>query len=111
MFVGLLLIEGVLRLVEPTPEWVDTFSMYAGVWIWLDEPQFLALRPSQRRSLMAVRRRSVRPKLPSAWPSELAAAGDRLLLDWIASGTSLLQARWASRHRRRTRKASSSSGT
>lgn len=75
------------RTVDPTPEWEDTFATYSGTWTWLDEPQFLALQPSQRRSLLAVRRRSVRPKLPPAWPSELAAAGDRLLLDWIASGT------------------------
>ena len=73
--------------VEPTPEWIDTFAMYSGTWTWLDEPQFMALRPHHRRSLLAVRRRSVRPKLPPAWPSELAAAGNQLLLDWIASGT------------------------
>lgn len=74
------------RQVEPTPEWVDTFFMYAGTWKWLDEADFRGLRPRQQLTLLAVRRKTVRPKSMPAWPSELATTGDRLMLDWIASG-------------------------
>ena len=37
-------------------------------------------------SLLAVRRRTVRPKSMPVWPSKLAAAGEELMLHWIASG-------------------------
>lgn len=71
--------------VDPTMEWVDTFFMYAGTWGWLHETAFMALRPSQRIALMAVRRRSVRPKkLVPVWPSELVRAGDEVIFRWIA---------------------------
>ncbi len=72
--------------VEPTAEWVDTFFMYAGTWTWLDESAFLSLAPSRRRSLLAARRKSTRPKkVISVWPTELDAAGDQLMFDWISS--------------------------
>ena len=71
---------------EPTEEWRDTFFMYGGTWTWLDEDAFLTLRPSHRRALLAVRRRTVRPKSMPVWPSKLAAAGEELMLYWIASG-------------------------
>ncbi|MBO0811465.1 MAG: hypothetical protein J2P23_05405 [Microlunatus sp.] len=74
------------RRVEPTPEWTDTFFMYGGTWTWLCEEEFNALRPSLRRSLLAVRRRTVRPKLMPVWPSELARSGDDLMFRWVASG-------------------------
>lgn len=74
------------RQVEPIPEWVDTFFMYAGTWKWLNESDFLALRPRHQRALLAVRRQTGRPKTMPAWTSELATTGDRLMLDWIASG-------------------------
>jgi hypothetical protein len=75
------------REAEPTPEWQDTFFMYSGTWTWLSEEEFNSLRPSLRRSLLAVRRRTVRPKSMPAWPSELAGSGDELMFRWIASGT------------------------
>ena len=75
------------RVVEPIPEWEDTFFMYSGAWTWLSEEEFNALRPRLRRSLLAVRRRTVRPKSMPAWPSELARAGDELMFRWIQSGT------------------------
>lgn len=75
-----------IRQVEPTPEWTDTFFIYGGTWTWLGEEEFEAFRPSLRRSLLAARRRSVRPKLMPVWPSELARAGDDLMFRWIASG-------------------------
>src|SRR5579875_2801341 len=75
------------REVKVTPEWEDTFFMYSGTWTWLSEEEFNALRPSLRRSLLAVRRRTVRPKSMPAWPSELASAGDELMFRWIESGT------------------------
>lgn len=72
---------------EPTAEWVDTFFMYTGTWTWLDEPGFLALTPGSRRSLLAARRKSTRPKkVISVWPSELDAVGDQLMFHWISSG-------------------------
>lgn len=71
---------------EPTSEWCDTFFMYTGTWTWLTESEFMDLRPGQRRSLLAVRRRTVHPKPMPVWPSELAAAGDTLMFDWIATG-------------------------
>lgn len=74
------------RQLEPTPEWMDTYFMYGGTWTWLTESDFFALRPGQRRALMALRRRTVRPKFVPVWPSELAAGGDRLMFDWVASG-------------------------
>lgn len=74
------------RRVEPTPEWVDTYFMYGGSWTWLDEPAFLDLAPGRRRSLLAARRRSTRPKqVLSVWPSELEAAGDQVMFRWIGS--------------------------
>lgn len=75
------------RQVAPTPEWEDTFATYSGTWTWLSEEEFNALRPSLRRSLLAVRRRTGRPKLMPAWPSELAGSGDELMFRWIESGT------------------------
>lgn len=74
-----------LRPAEPTPEWRDTFFIYAGTWTWLSEPEFRALRPAQQRSLLAIRRRSVRPKTLPVWPSELARSGDQPMFDWVAS--------------------------
>ena len=74
------------RDMEPTDEWRDTFFMYAGTWTWLTETEFMDLRPSQRRAALAVRRKNVRPKSMPVWPAELTAAGDKLMLDWIASG-------------------------
>jgi len=74
------------RHVDRTAEWEDTFFMYAGEWTWLSEAEFLALRPSHRRALLAVRRKTVRPKLMPVWPSELATAGDELMFEWVASG-------------------------
>ncbi len=74
------------REVEPTPEWTDTFFLYTGTWAWLDEQEFRLLTPAHRRSLMAVRRRSVRPKTSPVWPSELARSGDQVMLRWMASG-------------------------
>lgn len=70
-----------------TPEWQDTYSMYSGTWTWLSEAEFIALRPSLRRSLLAVRRRTMRPKAMPAWPSELIRSGDELMYRWIESGT------------------------
>jgi hypothetical protein len=75
-----------IRQVEPTPEWTDTFFMYGGTWTWLCEEEFDSLRPSLRRSLLAARRRTVRPKLMPVWPSELARSGDDLMFRWVASG-------------------------
>lgn len=75
-----------MRQVEPTLEWTDTFFMYGGTWTWLCEEEFNSLRPSVRRSLLAVRRRTVRPKLMPVWPSELARSGDELMFSWVASG-------------------------
>lgn len=72
---------------KPKPEWQDTYSMYGGTWTWLSENEFNALRPSLRRSLLAVRRRTMRPKAMPAWPSELARSGDELMYRWIESGT------------------------
>ena len=74
------------RSVDPTDEWLDTFFMYAGTWTWMNEAESLALRPSHRRALLAVRRKTLRPKLMPMWPSELARTGDGLMLDRIASG-------------------------
>ncbi|RCK70429.1 hypothetical protein DT076_07235 [Desertihabitans brevis] len=74
------------RRVQPTAEWQDTFFMYDGTWTWLSEAEFWALRPSHRRALLAIRRRTVRPKTMPVWPSELAAAGDEVMLRWVASG-------------------------
>lgn len=75
-----------IRRVEPTPEWTDTFFMYGGTWTWLSEEEFNSLRPSLRRSLLAARRRTVRPKSMPGWPSELARSGDDLMFRWVASG-------------------------
>lgn len=75
-----------IRQVEPAPEWTDTFFMYGGTWTWLCEDEFNSLRPSLRRSLLAARRRTVRPKSMPVWPSELARSGDDLMLRWVASG-------------------------
>lgn len=75
-----------MRQAEPTPEWTDTFFMYSGSWTWLCEEEFNSLRPSLRRSLLAARRRTVRPKLMPVWPSELARSGDDLMFRWVASG-------------------------
>jgi hypothetical protein len=61
--------------------------MYSGAWTWLSEEEFNSLRPSLRRSLLAMRRRTVRPKSMPVWPSELARSGDELMFRWIASGT------------------------
>lgn len=72
---------------KPTPEWQDTFFMYGGTWTWLREDEFDGLRPGLRRSLLAVRRRTTRPKSMPAWPSELASSGDELMYRWIESGT------------------------
>jgi len=72
---------------KPTPEWEDTYSMYSGTWTWVSEEEFHSLRPSLRRSLLAVRRRTSRPKSMPAWPSELASFGDELMFRWIESGT------------------------
>lgn len=74
------------RQVQATAEWVDTFFMYGGTWTWMNEAEFSALRPSHRRALLAIRRRTVRPKLMPVWPSQLAVAGDEVMLRWIASG-------------------------
>lgn len=60
--------------------------MYCGTWTWLSEQEFNSLRPGLRRSLLAVRRRTVRPKSMPAWPSELAGSGDQLMFSWIESG-------------------------
>lgn len=80
--------------MEPTAEWIDTFFMYAGNWSWLDEVAFLELAPGHRRSLLAARRKSTRPKkVISVWPTELDAAGDQLMFDWISSSVR------SSRHR------------
>src|SRR5699024_9226592 len=57
-----------------------------GTWTWLSEDEFSALCPSLRRSLLAVRRRTTRPKSMPAWPSELARSGDELMYRWIESG-------------------------
>lgn len=73
------------KFVEPTPEWQDTYFMYGGTWTWLDEEQFDVLCPSFRRSLLAVRRRTVRPKSMPVWPSELARSGDAAMFGWVAS--------------------------
>lgn len=75
-----------IKRVEPTPEWTDTFFMYGGIWTWLSEEEFDSLGPSLRRSLLAARRRSVRPKSMPVWPSDLARSGDDLMFRWVASG-------------------------
>lgn len=74
-----------MRKREPTSEWQDTFFMYGGTWTWLNEDEFNALRPGLRRSLLAVRRRTGRPKSMPVWPSELARSGDQALFAWVAS--------------------------
>jgi hypothetical protein len=74
-----------IRPAEPSPEWRDTFFMYGGTWTWLSEAEFTALRPGHQRSLLAVRRRNVRPKSMPVWPSELARTGDHLLFRWVES--------------------------
>ncbi len=74
------------RRAEATAEWLDTFFMYTGTWTWMNEAEFSALRPSHRRALLAIRRKTVRPKLMPVSPSQLAATGDEILFRWIASG-------------------------
>jgi hypothetical protein len=75
------------RQMKPTPEVEDTFATYSGTWTWLSEEEFNSLHPSLRRSLLAVRRRTTKPKSMPAWPSELASSGDQLMFKWIESGT------------------------
>lgn len=73
--------------MEPTAEWIDTFFMYAGDWTWFDESAFRELAPSShRRSLLAARRKSARPKkVILVWPTGLAEQGDQVMFSWSSS--------------------------
>jgi len=72
------------REAKPTPEWEDTFFMYSGTWTWLSEQEFNSLCPTLRRSLLTVRRRTVRPKSMPAWASELASS--HVQMDCVGNG-------------------------
>jgi hypothetical protein len=74
------------RALTETPEWRDTFFMYAGEWTWLAEEEFRALGPETRWALMDIRRRGSGTKPSPVWPSELRKRGDGPLIRWIEAG-------------------------
>lgn len=79
----------------------DTFHMYGGSWIWLDEATFTALAPSVRRRLLVKREASGRRKdltesqrglVPPGearfpwWPSTLDAVGEHPAVGYVLDG-------------------------
>ena len=71
---------------QGSAEHSDTFFMYGGMWVWLDEARFRQLPVSTRRLLSAERRRVSRPKPSPPWPSRLEREGDDLLRRWVETG-------------------------
>ncbi len=68
---------------EGSDEHRDTYFMYGGTWVWLDEPTFNRLPVSTRRALMAERRRTSHPKPSSPWPSRFEREGDECMRRWV----------------------------
>ena len=66
-----------------TDEHRDTFFMYGGTWVWLNESQFRALPTQTQRALIAERRRTSRPKPSPSWPSQLTQHD---LVRWVEAG-------------------------
>lgn len=64
----------------------DTFFMYGGTWVWIDEASFRELPASARRALMVERRRVSHPKPSPCWPSRLKSDGDGCMLRWVEAG-------------------------
>ena len=71
---------------QASAEHRDTFFMYSGIWVWLDEARFRQLPISTRRVLMAERRRVSRPKPSPPWPSRLEGEGDDCVRRWVEAG-------------------------
>jgi len=93
------------RRVEPTLEVLDTFHMYGGDWVWLEEAEFVRLPLDIRRALLFRREATGRlAKLAGQqhrrvinsdrtdsrivwWPSVLRRMGDdRPVLDYVLDG-------------------------
>ncbi|GAA4903056.1 hypothetical protein LX16_1197 [Stackebrandtia albiflava] len=82
----------------------DTFHMYGGEWIWLDEPSYYRVDPRARRVLLDDRasfgrRRDLPDGIPASgarfpwWPSLLGRVGNGPVRAYVESGVA------ASRHR------------
>ena len=61
-----------------TPEIRDTFELYGGSWVWLDEAGVAGLPPEPRRALLRLRR--------PHWPSELRDRGDAPVIAFVQEG-------------------------
>lgn len=89
--------------IEPSPEVRDTFHMYGGTWVWLEESEFTPLSLEVRRALLLHRKAiahlsrltaSTRRIVGSVrtdsrvvwWPSLLRAAGDGPILSYVEEG-------------------------
>lgn len=99
------------RRLEPTPEVLDTFHLYGGDWVWLEQAEFDRLPLAVRRALLfrrdaagrlsrlgdPARRRVVDADRTDTrivwWPSVLHRVGDGPLIDYVSEGVA------PSRHR------------
>jgi len=94
----------------PSPEVRDTFHMYGGTWVWLDESEFIRLSLGVRRALLFRREAighvgqlatSTRRVVESGrtdsrvvwWPSLVRVVGDEPVVSYVEEGVR------ASRHR------------
>lgn len=75
------------RTHAATDEHRDTFFLYGGEWTWLEESEFTALPRFVQRTLLASRRRLMRPKPSPPWPSEFSRREDAALIAWVEAGT------------------------
>lgn len=88
------------RRLEPSAEVRDTFHMYGGTWVWLEEPEFVQLSRAVRRALLFRRKATGRlGRLTTSprhlidsrqtdsrivwWPSLLHRVGDEPLLTYV----------------------------
>ncbi len=91
------------RKLQPSAEVRDTFHMYGGSWIWLDEPEFVQLSREVRRALLVQREATGRlGQLKSSqrhlvdsrrtdtrivwWPPLLQRVGDEPLVAYVEEG-------------------------
>jgi len=89
--------------LQPSAEVRDTFHMYGGTWVWLEEPEFVQLSLMVRRALLFQRkatgrlgqlRSSPRRLVDSRrtdsrivwWPSLLHRVGDEPLFTYVEDG-------------------------
>ena len=91
------------RRLEPSAEVRDTFHMYSGTWVWLEEVEFVPLPLKVRRALLFRREAPGRlGRLTSStrrlvdsdrtdsrivwWPSRLHRVGDGPVLNYVEEG-------------------------